>query len=98
MSEESDREQYNLDLAEKAAWDEQCAARDAQPYEEIAALESRISTLEAALREIAQHPHQDKEATPFGTMSERLVDEGYRLGLAVSHRCAAEIARKALAK
>ena len=62
-------------------------------------LRDRITRLEAALKEIAEHPHCNYHAEGFckdidvDSKQERVL---YELGCSDGHRCAAEIARKAL--
>ena len=59
----------------------------------------RISRLEAALKEIAEHPHCNYHAEGFckdidvDSKQERVL---YELGCSDGHKCAAEISRKAL--
>ena len=57
-------------------------------------LRDRITRLEDALREIAEHPHCRYDLE-YHCDDERK-DSQYNIGCVDGHRCAAEIARKAL--
>lgn len=54
----------------------------------------RVAELEAVLRSIAEHPHCSYESQPTGAAS---ADRQYAIGVTDGHRCAAEVARIALA-
>ena len=54
--------------------------------------DDRIYRLEAALKEIAKHPHCTVDESHDAGTSQRM----YQIGVQDGHRCAAEIARKAL--
>lgn len=61
----------------------------------VTELEARLAKLEAALKNIAEHPHCDY-ASGFVT-SQTPSSESYGIGVADGHRCAANRARAALA-
>ena len=59
--------------------------------------DDRIYRLEAALKEIAKHPHcTDSKSCRAGRDFDPVDDPLYHSGKLWGHRCAAEIARKAL--
>lgn len=60
-------------------------------YRRVDALQARVDALEAALREIAEHPH-----CQYATNEAKHVPRYYNIGVADGHRCAANIARVAL--
>lgn len=55
----------------------------------------RLARAEAALKQIAEHPHCSYEARVHSLPTRP--DRQYEIGVADGHRCAAEIARVALA-
>lgn len=58
----------------------------------LKSLRRRVEELESALRKIAEHPHCTTDNPHDEGTSARL----YQTGVQDGHRCAAEIARKAL--